>query len=815
MKKLLLFLLVLLAVPVVLAFEEGNGTVEAPYQISSCSHLNQVRNDLTAYYVLVSDVDCSETYGWSDSGWDTINNFDGVFEGAGFSVSNVFLNHTSGWGNSGVFNLADNGVVRNVNFLDMDFYKTTLGNLGVIGRNNGLIDNVSVTGYIRGREVAGAVVGWNHFDGVVSNSSSYATVSGENREAPGGIGGLAGLNIGRIIDSYSKAFVYAPDYLGGFVGWNHYNVNNLNEGGEIDNSYSKATVVGGEYVGGFAGRNAGFIRNSYAIANVTGDSNVGGFVGYNVAYDLSTRFGRVINSYSASYVNSSGSSDCFKTATHFNPSFYSNNYCDVEAANKSVASSSVGVTIPMNTTQMTFLHDAYAYHNWDFDNIWGANHTFNNGYPFLQWEGNGTEVVYGCTEPWAVNYDRAANIEDGSCVFPIYDCQDLQSVAFDLEYEWRWNNFTSNFILMNDIDCSESYNWTDEFGDGFYPIHNFTGVFDGNRKTISNLYIYRPDFHFEVIPVHVGFFGLVNQGGVVRDLGLLDANITGWRFVGGIAGGNAGLIERVFITGFVHGTFNDIGGLVGVNGGTLRESYSMADMGSGGGLLGWQTSNSVLDKTYFRGVMLNGGGAIAGLPSPSGTIRDSYMAGYGTTGFSEDSFTNRAVFYDSNISGFGNGYPLTTEDMQYPSSYYSGDHWSHPWYWDFEEVWGLQEGVNDFYPYLRWQEGCMDPTATNYETFASVERNELCEYSSGGGGGGGWPDEPVFEEPVFVIPTPEGRFDLMVFFERLFSGELFRDIINDFENMWHYMLLIVVVLGLIIYAATKKKKSKFRRRRRK
>ena len=86
--------------------------------------------------------------------------------------------------------------------------------------------------------------------------------------------------------------------------------------------------------------------------------------------------------------------------------------------------------------------------------------------------------------------------------------------------------------------------------------------------------------------------------------------------------------------------------------------------------------------------------------------------------------------------------------------------------------------------------------------------------SGSGGGGGGWPED---EEEEIVIPPvapPEPRFDLIVFFEKLFSGELFRELVDDFENVWPYLLLIVVVLGLIIYAATRKNKSKKSRRRR-
>jgi hypothetical protein len=38
--------------------------------------------------------------------------------------------------------------------------------------------------------------------------------------------------------------------------------------------------------------------------------------------------------------------------------------------------------------------------------------------------------IYGCTDPLAINYNAAATIDDGSCVYPGVD--ELQSLAFSV-----------------------------------------------------------------------------------------------------------------------------------------------------------------------------------------------------------------------------------------------------------------------------------------------------------------------------------------------------------------------------------------------
>lgn len=63
---------------------------EEAYLISNLDELNWIRNDLEADYILVDDIDASETVNWNDGeGWkpivtlDPLNFFTGTFNGQG------------------------------------------------------------------------------------------------------------------------------------------------------------------------------------------------------------------------------------------------------------------------------------------------------------------------------------------------------------------------------------------------------------------------------------------------------------------------------------------------------------------------------------------------------------------------------------------------------------------------------------------------------------------------------------------------------------------------------------------------------------
>ena len=80
----------------------GIGTSLNPYEISSCLELNEIRNLSGNSFILVNNVDCSDTINWVNSygtGFEPIGNnsnlFFGEIDGNGFTISNLFINISS------------------------------------------------------------------------------------------------------------------------------------------------------------------------------------------------------------------------------------------------------------------------------------------------------------------------------------------------------------------------------------------------------------------------------------------------------------------------------------------------------------------------------------------------------------------------------------------------------------------------------------------------------------------------------------------------------------------------------------------------
>ena len=122
-------------------------------------------------------------------------------------------------------------------------------------------------------------------------------------------------------------------------------------------------------------------------------------------------------------------------------------------------------------------------------------------------------------------------------------------------------------------------------GMGWAPFWYY-GIFEGNRHTISNLYVDRPNQDY------VGLFSTagIREGGVeygeVRNLGLENVDVTGREYAGGLAGRAYGSARRVYTTGEVNGE-HYVGGLVGEARNLISETYSKADVSGDG----WESSN--------------------------------------------------------------------------------------------------------------------------------------------------------------------------------------------------------------------------------
>ncbi|NAS88752.1 hypothetical protein C4E24_03300, partial [ANME-1 cluster archaeon AG-394-G21] len=328
-KPFALALFLLLAAALLLAFLPQPALAATP--ITTCTELQNIRNDLAGDYYLANDIDCSGfDYAGDNKGFMPIGNksnrFNGTFDGKGYKITNLYINRPS-TNYVGLFGFTGSGSeIKDVGLEEVDVHgNDEVG--GLVGYNGGPITNSYSSGSVTGEGFVGGLVGAN--TGTITNSYSSGSVTGSSNC----VGGLVGYNNGLIANSYSSGSVTgSSNYVGGLVGGN--------DNGPITNSYSSGSVTGSSDVGGLVGANTGPITNSYSSGSVTGKGFVGGLVGGNT--------GPIANSY-----------------------------WDTETSGQSSSGGGTGKTTAEMKQQATFS-------GWKFDTIWGIVEGVT--YPYLQWQ---------------------------------------------------------------------------------------------------------------------------------------------------------------------------------------------------------------------------------------------------------------------------------------------------------------------------------------------------------------------------------------------------------------------------------------------
>jgi len=150
----------------------------------------------------------------------------------------------------------------------------------------------------------------------------------------------------------------------------------------------------------------------------------------------------------------------------------------------------------------------------------------------------------------------------------------------------------------------------------------FTGTFDGNGMTISNLTINNPSSDYQ------GLFGMISTTATVKNVGVT-GNITGKNYVGGVVGYNRGTVENCYSACDVSGN-QYVGGLVGVNDytgiGTVKNCYTTGNVSASsdvGGVIG--SNYKIMENSYATGA-ISGSSYVGGLagnsPNSTGEIKN-------------------------------------------------------------------------------------------------------------------------------------------------------------------------------------------------
>ncbi|MBN2282671.1 MAG: LamG domain-containing protein [Deltaproteobacteria bacterium] len=329
----------------------------------------------------------------------------------------------------------------------------------------------------------------------------------------------------------------------------------------------------------------------------------------------------------------------------------------------------------------------------------------------------------------------SGTVADPYLVANVSDLVEIRSLTANLALHYKQ---TASIDLFG-YDPGDGNGWIPIAGGGTGDL--FTGSYDGQHYTISNLTIDRP------ITINVGLFGHVGRGGVIRNVCLEDVAVVGARGTGSLIGRVTGdattLIERCSAgDGTVTGDAAT-GGLIGSHnswqetaGGTDNPVVSQcfadinvimsangSDKQKFGGLAGCSQKGTIIDS-YARGSVditaatltapAQRVGGLAGCIIYRGELIRCYstgtitvnqhttyygglvgrvsLQGQGNDGVVVDSY------WDTQTSGMttsAGGFPRTTAQMKTQSTYAT---------FDFTNIWGIDPAKNDGYPYLLWED---------------------------------------------------------------------------------------------------------------
>ena len=400
----------------------------------------------------------------------------------------------------------------------------------------------------------------------------------------------------------------ASKYAAGLAGWAHNNT-------EFNDCVVTATITtSADYAGGFVG-NMDVNNNGYylyftncvfagTINNTSSDANrrAGGFIGYGGGY---------------SYITNCLENGTYTNLTLMNPRssynyFYNDNVTSFYYVNRignigKYIADGYGCHQVTMTAPTKDIYLAKAIHGYDFyqpvlvTNMY-ETYPFNNGEEVaLNYalkidsktltKDTDYEVAVSPGAPaaignYTITFTAKANNETGYAgaavrSFRVMEGESLDGYVFATEGEGddkvylindesdlkRLAAYVNNghngqgktFKQTADITLTAAHTTIGGYIDG--NNRYFYGIFDGNNKSITNLTINQPDFNYQ------GLFGYTSTSAVIKNVNLVNCNITGKSYIGGIAGSSSSTtIQNCHVSGTIAATVAEAtyhGGIVG------------------------------------------------------------------------------------------------------------------------------------------------------------------------------------------------------------------------------------------------------------
>jgi hypothetical protein len=524
---------------------------------------------------------------------------------------------------------------------------------GLVGYNSdGIIFSSYETGTVSGSDkYVGGLVGYSSDKGSVSFASAIGAVTATGLSS----GGLIGQNYGTVSNCSAAGDLSGTGLVGGLIGQNYGAVSNCSaigkvtgtadnagglmglNNGNVEYCLSTGRVAGTQYVGGLVGDNGGTVSHSHSTGKASGYNNIGGLGGRN---------GGAV-SYSYSTGDASGNT-IIGGLIGTNTGSVSRSY----STGNMTGNNNIGGLVSINSGGVV----SNSYYNVDKVQINGDEHLTMWGLYDLQyqdWFDNGFSLDIS---------DYSTSLVPSGDHYLISTVQGLRDLNGFAEVP------TYKFRLASDIDLSGT--------PGLY-IPYFAGAeFDGSNHRISNINI---DIPFSS---YTGMFGYY-EGGDIRNIVIVDANVSGYRYAGGLAGYiKNGVVSNCYAAGSVSGASDYIGGLAGyMNGNTVMNSHTSGKVSGAegvGGLVGTNDHGTV--SKCFSITSVSGGTKVGGL------------VGENNYGNVEASFWDKQTSGKATSSG---GTGLTTAEMKTKKTFTNAG-------WDFTNIWAILEKVT--YPFFRWED---------------------------------------------------------------------------------------------------------------
>ncbi len=411
--------------------------------------------------------------------------------------------------NTYIFSGTFNGNNKFINNLYIN--RPTQNYVGLFAYNSGTIKDLSLSNsLITGNTYTGSIAGYNEGGKIIGAYVIDTNVIGTNY-----VGGLVGFLIGG-----SNAYISNTSYKGDVTGWC--------------------------YLGLVTGYNRGSIKNVTTEGNISGQNHIGGIAGYTYNSGWPESYG-YMNGYIAGVFYKKGNITAESTYNKITPTD------NAGTISKAMSASDILVNgVAINGTSFygadgsdissSKITDINTYEI-TLDTIIGGDNDAD-GYYF---DYNSSGVIIPKIANTAITMSGTGASDDP---YLITNYEELNQISFSLG---------SYYKLMNSISFSNKY---------FYTLssdnNRFTGNFNGNGKTLSNIVLNGA--------YNTGIFGY--NGGTITSVNLTGLTISGGNCTGAMAGLNAGTISKINVTNLNVNGVSNTGGIVGCNsGGKIIGAY--------------------------------------------------------------------------------------------------------------------------------------------------------------------------------------------------------------------------------------------------